>query len=227
MQEREKQHRSSAVLLQQWRCKCFLVQGAHSLYSTRWKENVTRGHSRSFSSIIAVSCQCTMLTNFLRTLLLLRTWLFPWCNSWKPRQSWETTVVMSFILLSFSYCLCHNLFYFPWTVSLWMCFIVCLSPSSCSSCMGREKLMKYFHLVTLFWRLIWQLGIGCCMVGLAHSGIFPALTTVGICLLSWYKSENLLQSFALQSFFFSFWLDNWLTPCSTLWHAMKDLSFMT
>lgn len=55
IQEREKQHRSSAVLLQQWRCKCFLVQGAHCLYSTRWKENVTRGHARSFSSIIAVS----------------------------------------------------------------------------------------------------------------------------------------------------------------------------
>ncbi len=150
MQEREKQHRSSAVLLQQWRCKCFLVQGAHCLYSTRWKENVTRGHSRSFSSIIAVSCQCTMLTNFLRTLLLLGTWLFPWCNSWKPRQSWETTVVMSFILLSISYCLCHNLFYFPWSVSLWMCFIASLSPPSCSSCMGMEKLIKYFHLVTLY-----------------------------------------------------------------------------
>lgn len=128
MQEREKQHRSSAVLLQQWRCKCFLVQGAHCLYNTRWKENVTRGHSRSFSSIIAVSCQCTMLTNFLRTLLLLGTWLFPWCNSWKPRQSWETTLLMSFILLSVSYCLCHNLFYFPSTVSLWTCFIVSLSP---------------------------------------------------------------------------------------------------
>jgi hypothetical protein len=35
-------------------------------------------------------------------------------------------------------------------VSLWTCFIVSLSPPSCSSCMGREKLMKYFHLVTLF-----------------------------------------------------------------------------
>jgi hypothetical protein len=65
------------------------------------------------------------------------------------------------------------------------------------------------------------------MVGLAHSGIFPALTTVGICLLSWYKSENLLQPFALWSFFFSFWLDNWWMPCSTLWDAMKNLSFMT